>query len=314
VPALAAAPPPQVVVVRARTDSVTVRLVVRQHQVVRVRAELFDAAGRLRRIRRVRVAAPSTRTLVLRGVALHSGEYRVRVRMITAHHVVRFASSGWVATRLPGRVRIVRSFPAAGHEAALTFDDGVDHAASLRVLDTLGATATPATLFVNGVNYARAPALVERVRRLLARDVVTLGNHTYDHPRLTRIGADAARAEITRDEQFDERLFGRSSLPYLRPPYGAHDATVRAVAGALGYTTFLLWSVDPADYLLPPAATVIARVERQLSPGAVILMHLDRSTAAALPGVIAALHRRRYRIVPIARLVVDGAAPGAGPG
>lgn len=305
-PALAAAPPPQVVIVRARVDAVTVRLVVRQRQVVRVRVELFDAAGRLRRIRRMRLAAPATRTLVLRGVALRSGEYRVRVRMITAHHVVRRAGSGWIATRLPGRVRIATSYPAAGREAALTFDDGVDHASTLRVLGTLGATATPATLFINGVNYARAPAVVARVRHLLADDVVTIGNHTYDHPYLTRIGADAARAEITRDEQFDHQLFGRSSLPYLRPPYRAFDGTVESVAGSLGYTTLVLWSVDPADYLLPPAATVIARVKRQLSPGAVILMHLDTSTAAALPGVISALHGRGYRIVPLARLVADG--------
>jgi peptidoglycan-N-acetylglucosamine deacetylase len=296
-----------VVVVRARVDAVTLRLVVRQRQVVRVRVELFDAAGRLRRIRRVRLAAPATRTVVLRGVALHSGEYRVRVRMLTAHHALRRAESAWIATRLPGRVRIATSLPAAGREAALTFDDGVDHAATLRVLDTLEASATPATLFINAVNYARAPAVVKRVRRLLARDVVTIGDHTYDHPYLTRIGPGGVRTEITRDEQFDEDLFGRSSLPYLRPPYRAYDATVERVAGSLGYTTLVLWSVDPADYLLPPAATVIARVERQLSPGAVILMHLDRSTAAALPGVIGALHHRGYRIVPLARLLADGA-------
>jgi peptidoglycan/xylan/chitin deacetylase (PgdA/CDA1 family) len=306
VPALAAAPPPQIVVLGARVDRVTVRLVVRERQRVRVLAQLVDAAGRVRRVRRVTVTAPSRRVLVLRGVTLRSGEYRVRVRMTTAHHKLRLAASGWVATRTPGRARVVSSFPAAGREAALTFDDGTSDAATLSVLGTLARRDVPATLFLNGVNYARFPAVVRRVRTLLARDLVVLGNHTYDHPYLTRVGPDAMRAELTRDAKLDFRLFARSSLPYLRPPYGALDASVRATAGAIGYTTVVLWSVDPSDYLLPPAETVIARVEAQLSPGAIVLMHMDASTAAALPGVIDALHARHYRIVPLARLIADG--------
>jgi peptidoglycan/xylan/chitin deacetylase (PgdA/CDA1 family) len=186
---------------------------------------------------------------------------------------------------------------------ALTFDDGYDQPSTLRVLAELARLHAPATLFVNAANYAAHPALVDAVRAALRTGLVTLGNHTRTHPRLTTLGAGAVRDQIAADGAFAEATFGVSSAPLFRPPYGAYDATVLQVAGELGYTDVVLWSVDPSDYLGGASETIAERVLQQVSPGGIVLMHLDPSTVAALPLVIERLRARGYKIAGLRSLL-----------
>ncbi len=229
---------------------------------------------------------------------LHSGEYRAivvasdGVSSVTGH-------SGWIIVRRPAVAQVVQSVKHAGRHVALTFDDGLDPAAADRIFATLRTTHTPATLFLNASAYRRSPRLVRAVQRLLRSGLVTLGNHTADHTWLTRVSSASIRWQIRSDERYTQRTFGRSSLPFFRPPYGAWNARVRRIAGELGYTDFVLWSVDPSDYRAPPPTRVIASAMAQVSPGGIILMHVNATTASTLPTILRRLHARGYAVVPL---------------
>ncbi|KHL10614.1 polysaccharide deacetylase [Mumia flava] len=97
-----------------------------------------------------------------------------------------------------------------------------------------------------------------------------VGNHTYDHRSLSTLGAAAIRREI--------RGGVRSSL--LRPPYGAYDAQVAAIASDLRYR-ICLWTLDTRDWRDLTPKQVRTRIVRNVRPGDVILLHMNH-----------ALHRR----------------------
>ena len=64
----------------------------------------------------------------------------------------------------------------------------------------------------------------DRLRKL-ARDGVTIGAHTRNHPMMTRIGATEVRAEVTGSQADLEREIGET-LPIFCYPAGGHDDTV----------------------------------------------------------------------------------------
>ena len=74
---------------------------------------------------------------------------------------------------------------------ALTFDDGpVQGTAEL--LDVLAEKGAKATFFVVGSNAAAQPDLLAR----MVEEGHVVGNHTEDHPDLTKLDSSAVRSEI----------------------------------------------------------------------------------------------------------------------
>ena len=176
----------------------------------------------------------------------------------------------------------VTSGPRATNAVALTFDDGYRRSACASIARTLRAHGATGTFFINGTHLAAAPAAW---RDILAGHQV--GNHTRSHLRLTRQSDQVVRRQIAQDEALHERILGRPMLKVLRPPYGAHDARVRRIAGELGYARTVLWSVDTRDW--QRSATVGSIIDRATGapPGSIILMHCGpRETPLALARII----------------------------
>jgi peptidoglycan-N-acetylglucosamine deacetylase len=75
----------------------------------------------------------------------------------------------------------------------------------------------------------------------------------------------------------------------------------------------VLWTVDTNDYRRPGVQAIVRTALSGARPGAIILLHDaggNRSqTVAALPKIIAGLHRRHYRLVTVPRLLLDNPAP-----
>jgi hypothetical protein len=76
---------------------------------------------------------------------------------------------------------------------ALTFDDGPGPSTGT-LLDTLAAAHVHATFFVIGRNVQALPALVTRE----AAEGHVVGNHTWSHRDLSRLGASDQRSEVSR--------------------------------------------------------------------------------------------------------------------
>jgi peptidoglycan/xylan/chitin deacetylase (PgdA/CDA1 family) len=197
------------------------------------------------------------------------------------------------------RADVVRAGARDSGAVALTFDDGYDRDACASIARTLRAHGATGTFFVNGSRLKMAP---DAWRDILEGQQV--GNHTRSHRNLTRENDDVVRKQIWQNELLHERILGRPMLKVLRPPYGAHDRRVRAIAARLGYTHTVLWSVDTFDWR--PSATVSSVISRGIGApaGSIILMHCGPAvTPKALPRIIRHYQERGIELAGLDRVL-----------
>ncbi len=174
---------------------------------------------------------------------------------------------------------------------ALTFDDGPDVANDSEILRLLAQYGAVATFFVIG---NRAVNHLDMLKAMVDAGC-EVGNHSWTHPMLTHLGADAQFAEM---RQTNDLLAG-AGIPvnWLRPPYGDYDTLTRTIAESESLET-ILWSVDPSDWKSPPADTIVKRITENLAPGSVVLMHSTRShSVQALPHILEFAKTNHYRFV-----------------
>jgi peptidoglycan/xylan/chitin deacetylase (PgdA/CDA1 family) len=143
-------------------------------------------------------------------------------------------------TKHPVPTGSITGLPGSGNYVALTVDDGVSSEVVRAYTEFAQKSGMRLTFFLNGVNSSwtdNAPAL----RPLVESGQIQLGNHTWDHPDLTKLSASAVAQELSRNETFIKNTYGVSAVPYFRPPFGFTNAAVNAVARDLGYTVPVLW-------------------------------------------------------------------------
>jgi peptidoglycan/xylan/chitin deacetylase (PgdA/CDA1 family) len=214
------------------------------------------------------------------------------------------------ATPRPDDVALVVDHgPRDSNAVALTFDMSGRLDPALAIMDWLIEHAVPATIFAGGKTVTTTEIGQAVLARIAAHpDLFTLGNHTWDHPYLTELDAAAIGSQLTRTEKALEEATGRSSKPFLRPPYGAQDLETREVAGSLGYDYVVMWDVDTIDWKPesdggPTADDLVARVVARVQGGSIVLMHLGGyNTLEALPRIVEGLHDRGYEPITLARM------------
>ncbi|RKP13662.1 hypothetical protein BJ684DRAFT_6269, partial [Piptocephalis cylindrospora] len=126
---------------------------------------------------------------------------------------------------------------------ALTFDDGPSQYTKT-LLDLLEKENIKATFFVLG------KAVDEASTGHWAKDAYDKGHqiaiHTYDHPHLNSLTADAVKSQITRTEQALQKVIG--TIPnYFRPPYGECSPANQKILEDMGYM-IVQWNVDSNDW------------------------------------------------------------------
>jgi peptidoglycan-N-acetylglucosamine deacetylase len=181
--------------------------------------------------------------------------------------------------------------PCAAGFVRLTFDDGPDRTATPDILDTLAAHEVTATFFVVGQMVVANPALVQRA----SQEGHTIGNHSWDHPDLTTLSQSQVRSELQDTTDVIEQVTGTTPTQW-RPPYGATNPAVEAVAAGVGLTSTVLWTVDPRDWADPPATTVRDRVLQAVRPDSIVLLHdgTGANTPEALPMILTGLGDMGY--------------------
>jgi peptidoglycan/xylan/chitin deacetylase (PgdA/CDA1 family)/2-polyprenyl-3-methyl-5-hydroxy-6-metoxy-1,4-benzoquinol methylase len=158
--------------------------------------------------------------------------------------------------------------PLLGRAVVLTFDDGfrdfAEHAWPLLRRYGFGGLVFLATDHVGGTNawsrvYSEPAPLLDwdEVRRLRAEGA-EFGSHTATHPFLTalspaEVAREAARSRATLQRELGEPV---TALAY---PYGAEDAVVQHLAGAVGYTYGL--SCRPGRSRLGDPLLALPRIE-----------------------------------------------------
>lgn len=196
------------------------------------------------------------------------------------------------------------SGPRSAKQVALTFDDGPDVHFTPQILDILKRNGIKATFFIVGT---RAQAHPEMVKRIAAEGHV-IGNHTWDHPKLTKLPPDQIRSEIDRTNQLLHSIVGYYPAIF-RPPYGLASPDIVREAGSLGYKV-IDWSVDTRDWAGTPAPQIMNFVRTETRPGGIILQHCAggrrenlSNTVSALPEIISTLKSQGYTFTTVPELV-----------
>jgi peptidoglycan/xylan/chitin deacetylase (PgdA/CDA1 family) len=192
---------------------------------------------------------------------------------------------------LPGR-GTMWSLPGDGDCLALTLDDGVDSEVVRMYTQFAKDTGLRFTYFVNG-RYNSWQDNKDLLAPLVESGQIQLGNHTFSHPDLTTLPVKAAMDEISRNDDFLRNTYGVDARPYLRPPYGAHNATVDAIAAGLGYTIMALWSGDLGDSNLISEDAIVKAADRFFTPQTVIIGHLNHPPVTHVYGHFVDLIRDR---------------------
>lgn len=182
---------------------------------------------------------------------------------------------------------------------AMTLDDGPS-SLTPTFLDVLRDNHSAATFFMLGQNAQRHADTVARV----AAEGHEVGNHTWDHPYLTKLTDAQVQAQLGDTRALLQRLSGQS-VPFFRPPGGYIDDHVIALAGQ----SAVLWSVDTRDWAGPAAGDLARYAIDTPQQGSILLMHDIQPVSESVFGqVVEGLRDRGFELVTVDALF-GGAVP-----
>lgn len=189
--------------------------------------------------------------------------------------------------------------PGEGKYIAWTVDDGADPEVVRAYAEFAHRTGTRLTFFING-QYPAFKQHRDLLLPLVKSGQLQIANHTYSHAALTSLTDEQIVQELTRNDEEIMRLFGVSSKPYFRPPYGYYDARVLAAAASCGFTRPVLWYGSLADSSNISSAEVYAYAEKYALAQHIVIGHLNyRGVVSELDRIRALLDRRGLTTVTI---------------
>ncbi|MEP6630179.1 MAG: polysaccharide deacetylase family protein [Lapillicoccus sp.] len=203
--------------------------------------------------------------------------------------------SGIVKAAVPkGTLSIL---PGKGQQMALTVDDGTDTTVVAAYARLAQETGIRLTFFCNGVNRSwteHAPVL----RPLLEADQIFIANHTYSHPDLTKIGSAKVADDVRRNETFLMNTYGVNGRPFLRPPYGYHNATLDRQLADLGYPAVTMWLGSLGDSGVLPPTTILEQAQEWFLPQHLVIGHANHPPVTQVMDQLIGLIQQR-NLVPV---------------
>lgn len=215
----------------------------------------------------------------------------------------------WLSVLLPRATLygpVLARLPLDEPAVWLTIDDGPsdDTAAILDLLDRHHARAT---FFLVGARAAARPALVREIQRR-GHDI---GNHSQTHPQawFWALGPRRMAREIG-DAQATLAALTGGPPHWFRSVVGMTNPFVAAPLRRHGLAR-VAWSARGYDAVRADPAAAVARIERDLAPGAIVLLHEGAPHGRSIETVERLLLRLRalgYRTV-----LPDAAVPAVQP-
>lgn len=188
----------------------------------------------------------------------------------------------------------------------LTFDNGYENGYTEKILDILKKEKVPATFFITGHYIKSASTLVKR----MDKDGHIIGNHSWHHPDLTTVSDERLLDELEKVRLGTEKLTGKKSMAYVRPPRGIFSERTMSLAKQAGYT-HVFWSLAFIDWHVNKQKGwkyAYDEVMKQIHPGAVLLLHtVSKDNADALEKIIKDLKKKGYTFKSLDDFMMDKA-------
>ena len=201
---------------------------------------------------------------------------------------------------LPAPTGVVSGLPGDWRLLALTIDDGTSSETVAAFARLATDTGIRLTFFPNG-RYASWTDNARALRPLVDSGQVALGNHTWSHPDLTTLSDAGVASEIERNRTFLRDVFGVEHTPFLRPPYGLHDARTDRIAADLGHPTIALWNGDLGDGRLIDAHGLLLAAKKWFRLQTIVVGHANHTTVTRVfDELLAILEQRRLTTVTLA--------------
>jgi len=189
------------------------------------------------------------------------------------------------------------------NSVAVTFDDGpYDYVEDIS--KQLIAAGGKGTFFWNGNNWRCIydPASVARVKYIYGKGHM-VGQHTWDHPDLTKLTFDQIHNEFWLIEQALERILGIKPA-FMRPPYGNYNDLVRQVAYQRGQK-MVTWDFDSGDSTGSTPAQSEAAYDAAIKKHPKTMLALNHevyntTVYEVLPHAIKSLKAAGYKLVTVA--------------
>jgi len=196
--------------------------------------------------------------------------------------------------------RVVHRGSAAKKVVALTFDDGWSATNGRTIVSILLRAHVKATFFVNSVWLAKDPDLWQSI----AKAGFVVGNHTYLHKDVTKMGWAEIQLDLQRNARVWEAVTGTKMAPLFRPPYGYRNAATDLAAARAGYPDVILWDVDPKDTIKRFTDGQLIHNASMGRAGSIVLLHVGPdATPRILERVIWSYRARGFTFVTIPELL-----------
>ena len=184
----------------------------------------------------------------------------------------------------------------------LTFDAGYENGFTEQILDVLKERQVPAAFFLVGNYLQTQPELVRR----MAQEGHTVGNHTWNHPDMSKIEDMATFSEELEQVEEQFRLItGKEMEKFYRPPQGNYSERNLEMAKELGYKT-VFWSLAYADWdndAQPTPEKAYEKLLPRVHPGDVVLLHsTSKTNAAILDELLTKWEEMGYTFAPLSEL------------
>jgi peptidoglycan/xylan/chitin deacetylase (PgdA/CDA1 family) len=198
-----------------------------------------------------------------------------------------FMSVTGLGVALP-QMRLFGNFICSGNRSkkrvALTFDDGPDPRSTPQLLELLRDRKIPAAFFCIGRRVDENPELAARI----VREGHLVENHSYAHSNFTNFYPRARlRAELMQAQQAVEKACGFRPR-FFRPPVGLSNPNTFRAARDLNLQV-IGWSIRSLDTVISQPEKILARIQRGLAPGAIILLHDGNIPAEKLVATVKSL-------------------------
>ena len=183
-------------------------------------------------------------------------------------------------------------------KVALTFDAAWGADKTSKIVEILKQNEVGGTFFLVGFwseKYA------DKIREIDAAGI-TIGTHSNTHPKMSTLSSSQIISELEISSKYIQDITGKK-VKYFRPPYGDYNDTLIHTADSLGLQT-IQWTVDTLDWKGLSASEILERVKKDVTSGAIILMHNNSDhIVEALPLIINYLKSEGYKMVNMEDLV-----------